>query len=524
MKQLFCLAILSGFSFFGCSSSGFYKENAINLITPELARKHISFLASDSLMGRRTPGPWLDSAAAYISGEFNSCGLKCANGSYFQKVNLGIITLGTGNQLVIYKNGGQNSYKIKTEFTPFEMTANNEVTAPVVFAGYGITAPEYNYDDYKGVDVKDKIVFVMRHEPGEEDSSSVFQGTKPTVYSQVREKVKNAINHGSRGIIIAQDPLNHTSLSPRGFPWPSLSETIPQDALPVSLIGDETGKIPVVQAGKEIINELFGSVANLKELQRTIDAKTSPHSFALPEVRTFLKTNTVVTETPAYNVIGIIEGSDPILKNEAVVIGAHYDHVGYVKDHKPGTDFIFNGADDNASGTGGLLVLAKALGALEQKPKRTIILIAFAGEELGLLGSSFYVNNPVIPIERTVAMLNMDMIGRNNPDSLYIIASSRSPELARINQEENENIGFKLAYNQEQHSGGSDQASFLNKGVPSIFYNTGMEADYHKVSDEVSRIDFTKTSRVAKLVFLTALRIANDIHYNRSVPKQISQK
>lgn len=505
----------------GCSYLGLNSPSYTDIITPALTKEYITFLASDSLKGRNTPSPELDSAAAYIASEFARWGIKPVNGSYLQKVNLGIVNLGSENHLKLKYNGKDLSFKIKTEFTPFEMTANKEVNAPLVFAGYGITAPEYNYDDYEGLDVKGKIVFILRHEPGEEDSSSIFDGTTLTEYSETNSKIDNAIEHGAAGVLLCTDPLHHNLLTPRGFPWPSLSRIIPKDALPLSLMAKESEKIPVVQVGEEFVKAVFGSVDSLKKLQSSIDKNVKPMSFNIQGSLVSVKTSTEIRETPAYNVAGLAEGSDPVLKNEIVVIGAHYDHVGYKKDFKEGEDYIYNGADDNASGTGAMMSVAAAFGSLEQKPRRSVLFIAFAGEEKGLLGSIGYITNPLFPLNKTVAMLNLDMVGRNHPDSLYIIAGSRSPELSAINSEENEKIGFTLIQT-NRFLAQSDHASFLKKNIPVLFYNTGEEGEYHKVTDHSDLIDFEKAARVSKLVFLTALRVANDNKYYKVTSRKIS--
>lgn len=523
MKRFSCLFLLSVL-FFGCGSSGPGSKDPLEIITPELLNRHITFLASDSLKGRKTPGEDLDNAARYIAEDFKDCGLSPAGGSYFQKVPLGIVNLGEENSLVITSNGIKHSFSLKTGFTPFEMTGNKEAASSIVFAGYGITAPGLRYDDYKDLDVKGKIVLVLRHAPGEGRASSAFSTVSSEKYSQVSTKVQNAISHGAAGVIVVTDPLNHTLLSARGFPWPSLSAVIPKDALPVTLLIDEKDKVPAIQTGKEVIELLFGSVEKLKQLQMEIDSTLTPRSFEIQGTSVFIKTSTVITGTPASNVAGYIEGSDPVLKNEVVIIGAHYDHVGYKSVHQPGEDYIYNGADDNASGTGGLMAIARAFASMEIKPKRSLLFIAFAGEELGLLGSRAYTETPIFPLEKTAAMLNMDMIGRNNPDSLFIIGSSRCPELVELVKKENEKIGFKLGMDMEGFISGSDNYSFLSKGVPSVFFNTGETSYYHQLNDEASTINMLKASRVCRLVFLTALKVADDSSYSRNFFKPISYK
>ncbi|MCX6135917.1 MAG: M28 family peptidase, partial [Ignavibacteriales bacterium] len=429
---------------------------------------------------------------------------------YRQPVKMSITALGEEHLLHIAKGTVGRDFAIKSDFTPYEMTASKEVKSQVVFAGYGITAPEYNYDDYAGFDVAGKIVFVLRHEPREEDTTSVFNGRKATKYSDVIEKVRIAKEHGAAALLVATDPLNHSSLNPRGFPWPSLSKTIPKDALPLTLSVDEPSKIPVVQVGEEVISLLFGSVDSLKILQEGIDRAMAPRSFSLTDVSADVKTSTLITSLVSTNVMGVLEGSDSTWKNEYIVVGAHYDHVGMRKNHEPGEDYIFNGADDNASGTACVLGVAAAFGKLKNHPKRSILFVTFAGEEKGLFGSSTYVDHPPVPLAQTVAMLNMDMVGRNSIDSLILIGTVQSPDIATIVRMENESVGFVLQNNQDKYLGGSDHASFMKKGIPFMFFHSGMHPQYHQVGDEASLIDGDKDAKVGRLVFRTALHIAND--------------
>ncbi|RMD95064.1 MAG: M20/M25/M40 family metallo-hydrolase [Calditrichaeota bacterium] len=484
-------------------------RDALESINAEDVRRHIDFLASDSLKGRDTPSPELDIAAHYIADEFQRYGLEPLGDNYFQKFYLNLVRLGKENYLSLLDKNGEVQFKIKKEFMPYEFTANKSVEGVLVFAGYGITAPEYNYDDYANLDVKGKIVLVLKHEPLEKDSSSVFDGVKLTDYAKIKEKVENAISHGAIGMLIVTDPLHHRSLRPRGFPWPSLYKNIPNDALPYTLALLEEKKIPVVQVGKKFINRVFGNVDSLKAIQKHIDENFAPDSFLIPNVKIKLKTSTEIESYTTQNVVAYLEGADPRLKNQAVIIGAHYDHVGYKKGpHKPGEDYIYNGADDNASGTAGLLEIAQAF-SVAPRPKRSVIFIAFAGEELGLYGSRVYVEQPLWPLKNTVAMLNMDMIGRNEGDKVTIVGFKRSPDLNQINIEENRYVGMKLQYNGEQFFMRSDQYNFARKGIPVLFYNTGEHPDYHKVTDNPDKINTGKVAMIARLVFRTAWRAAN---------------
>ncbi len=482
---------------------------ASSLITASDARTHIDYLASDALMGRKTPSPGLDSAAEYIARQFRSFGLRAINGSYFHDFNLYRISLGEPNVLKLIKEGREKLYEIKTDYMPFDLTGNNAAEAEVIFVGYGITAPEYDYDDYAGVDVKGKIALVLRHEPQEDDSSSVFLGRRVTEHGQLRSKVRNAIQHGASGLLFMSDPLNHPSMAPRGFPWPSLYKELPADALPLTLSVSDLRQIPVVHVGPAFIADLLGSVDSVKALQASIDSTVHPNSFTISGAKVHVHTTTVATPLPTRNVVGFLEGSDRSLKDEIVVVGAHYDHVGWMRSLVAGQDSIFNGADDNASGTTGVLEVAKAFAAGKMRPKRSLLFITFAGEELGLLGSQAYVRSPTLTLEKTAAMLNMDMIGRNGPDTVSIGGTTRSPDLVAINERANKQVGLTLMYNIEKDFFRSDQASFAQKKIPVLFYHTGEHADYHKVSDNPEKIDTEKLSKIARLVFLTAWEIAN---------------
>ncbi len=485
-------------------------RQGLNSFVTAQIKKDLYFLASDSLKGRVTPSPELNSAAVYIASKFKSSGLKPVNGVFFQIVKMGYKSLADNNSLTVKSENGEDNYLIKKDFTPFEMTGNKSVTAPVIFAGYGIDAPEYNYNDYANINVKDKIVFVLRHEPGEKDSSSVFGGIEFTKYSGIDVKVKTAIKHGATGIMIAQDPLNHIFLTPTGYPWPSLSKVIPDDILPLSLLEDADRQVPVVQVGESVIGRIFGSTDNLKNIQYKIDKNVRPNSFELKGLTASIKTSLNISETDSKNVVGYIEGSDPELKDQVIIIGAHYDHIGMKKNHKKGEDYIFNGADDNASGTSALMAVASAFGKSGVKPKRSILFIAFCGEEEGLFGSEYYTSHPLFPIGKTVAMLNMDMLGRNNIDSLFVYGSIDNARLTEYIKKADKEINFQLTFKDKIINGDSDHSSFRKCGIASVSFHSGIHADLHSVTDEASKINYEKVKKAAELVYLTAVLLADN--------------
>ena len=498
------------FNLIALASSNGPSRSALDSIRPADVRKHIDFLASDLLKGRNTPSEGLNIAADYLAAEFKRYGLEPLSGSYFQEFNVNRVRLGEENYLKLTETGQPGiSFRIKREFMPYGFTANSAAVGGLIFAGYGITAPEFNYDDYQNIDVKDKVVLIFRHEPAEKDSTSVFDGMKSSAHFQLRSKVENAIAHGAAALLVVNDPLNHRSMRPRGFPWPSLYKNIPADAVPLTLSLSEAKKIPVVQVGKKFINQIFGSVDSLKAIQKEIDSSLETKSFEIANFTVNLKTSTKIESETTKNVVALWEGSDPKLKNEAIVIGAHYDHVGInEKDFKPNEDNIFNGADDNASGTVGLLEIAEAF-SLAPRTKRSIIFIAFAGEEKGLFGSRVYVERPLWSLTDTKAMFNMDMIGRNDGEKVSIVGYTRSPDLNEINTRENKFVGLTLEYNAEQFFRRSDQYNFARKKIPVLFYHTGEHEDYHKVTDHSDKINEGKIAMIAKLLFRTAWQAAN---------------
>ena len=511
LKRVFPLLIAGLLFFQGIPLSAQKSDRGLRRITPELMERHIGFLASDEMKGRKTPSPELDRAAQYLADEMASLGIAPVGGIRFQEVPLHTKNLDQeGCLFSITREGKTNSFRLKTDYTPFDLTADTLVQGSLVFAGYGITAPEYGYDDYRDIDVRGKIVLVMKHEPGEKDALSRFDGLKETRYSLAATKMENARNHGAAGILLVTDPLNHMLLTPQGYPWPGLSKFLPSDNFSIEL-NQNRDLIPFVQVGESVLKALFGSVDSLRNIQRRIDTLLTPHSFEFPGTEIRLRTALSVNHFTAKNVVGMIEGRKRRLKDEVVVIGAHYDHVGSLTQFKEGEDNIFNGADDNASGTAGVLAVAGAL-ATGKKPARSILFILFAGEELGLYGSRHYCENPLVPLEQSVVMLNMDMISRNGNDTLQLSGLKYNPDLAAILLEEAEKTELRNYPEGEDHFQQSDHFNFYRKGVSSINITTGLHTDYHKVSDDPASVDPAKAAKVAALVYRVARRIAgNDI-------------
>jgi hypothetical protein len=480
-------------------------KEGLKSITPQEMKAHVYFLASDGMKGRNTPSHELDSCAAYIAEEFKSYGLIGIGPehSYYQTFFVLRSRLSEPNMLELKSSEGVIAYQLKDDFVPLHVTANKKVSdLPVVFAGYGITAPEYNYDDYASIDAKGKVVFIFADEPQVGDTASVFEGRKQTEHGKLRVKVENAVDHGAAGLLIVGNPTRRFRRPPN--PWPSLMRNALENAIPLTLEESMDTKIVSVQIGRQLADDLVaGTGKTLEDLFTKIEDSLTPQSFQIAGKTITIETTLGAEKHPTQNVVGFWEGSDPELKKEYLVIGGHYDHVGV------NNDSIYNGADDNASGTAGVLEIAEAFAQSKIRPKRSILFMTFAGEEKGLFGSRYYSENPILPLENLVAMLNMDMISRNDSNEVAIIGAPTSSDLKQINEKANESIGMTLAYDQERYFLQSDHYSFYRKDIPVLFYNTKDTPDLHKPSDDPEKIIPEKMAKIGQLVFSTAWVTAN---------------
>ena len=465
-------------------------------LSPTRYLDDVKFLASDALQGRGNGSPELDKAAAYIADEFRRVGLQPAgdNKSYFQSFEITTgATLGAKNELRI----AGLALKIDDDFVPIAFSDTAQFDGPLVFAGYGITAPEYKYDDYAGIDAANKIVVAFSHEPQEIDPKSIFAGTDFTPYASYVNKAINARLHGAKGIIFITDPTHD---------YDDLGSAARREE--ASDIG-----IPAVLAQRRYLSEAFRKGGkDIAELQKAIDKDLTSQSFELANLRGHIATEVIRTRKTVRNVMAALPGSDAKLKEQWIVIGAHYDHLGL-----GGADSlapsqigqVHHGADDNASGTAGVLELARVAAANKAAWKRSVLFMAFAGEEAGLLGSSYFVNHPTVPVGAMDAMLNMDMIGRVRDDRLYVggigTSTSLKPALDAFTNGSGLNISFT-----ESGYGASDQTSFNVKRVPVLFFFSGVHTDYHKPSDTADKINTAGAVKVLSLVYQVADRLASE--------------
>jgi aminopeptidase YwaD len=517
--------------------------------TPSINRLQqiIAYLASDALEGRRTGTPGANDAAHYIAGEFSLLGLRPGmqmagpgrtrgevRARYLQPFPyVASVELGEDNKAWVNANDRSIEFRVGEDWMPLGFSSNGKVEgAEVVFAGYGISSAELKYDDYAS-GVKDRIAVVFSGTPDGDNPHGQF-----VIAGQIRFKAAAACAAGARALLIiaSEEKLKDDRLSRLSY--------------------DNAGEagIPIIAVSRQMAAKILEtSGAQLSDYQRTADVRTAKPTGPVSSGETILgnavtlasilrlpsreKTVTIATdvvrhETPSFNVVGVLPGSDPKLKNETIVIGAHYDHLGMGGEGSGSLSArtgIHHGADDNASGVAGLLELARMLTSQNPKPRRTIVFIAFSGEEEGLIGSNYYVNHPLVPLANTVAMINMDMIGRLKSEKLIIggvgtaqewkdrikdaqafISAPRGVD-ARIG---NHIVGrgdsfpspFDLTLNEDGY-GPSDHSSFYAKQVPVLFFWTGNHEDYHKPSDTADKINYEGEARVVSFVE----RIVRDI-------------
>lgn len=458
-------------------------------VNPQQYLDDVKYLSSEKMKGRATGSSELEKAANFIAGQFRSFGLRPIEGkSYLQAFPVTTnAKLGSGNFFEYLDGTRVIKLRFRDDFLPFNFSSRSKLAGGLVFAGYGITASEYNYDDYAGLQVKDKIVLILRHEPQEFDEKSVFAGKTYTEHAQFFSKATNAKLHGARGVILVNDRANHKDDSDQLEKFGATA-------------GPADAGIPFVQVKAEAAQPWFRAAGKrLEDVEAQIDKDLHPQSFEFPaslQIRAATDVERVVKTV--HNVAGFLPGES----DEYIVIGAHYDHLGLGEQFSMAPSLVGTvhpGADDNASGTAGVIELARWF-AMQPKQKRGILFIAFAGEELGLLGSSFYVNHPSFLLDKAVAMINLDMIGRVREGKVYIGGAGTGTGLKPMLQEVMTKSRLRLDFSDTTGYGSSDHTSFTTKQVPVLFFFSGLHGDYHKPSDTWDRIDPVGTTQLLGLI------------------------
>ena len=491
------------------------------------------FLSGDRFRGRLTGTPENDMASAFIASRFERLGLKPAGatGSYLHGFNLITASLGASNHL---RFGGTARLRSGQEFIPLPFSPAGERAAQgnLIFVGFGIDAPERGHDDYRGVDARDKIVLVLDHEPGENDRNSPFDGVVMSEAATPFRKALTAQEKGAAGILFVSDVHNHPE--PQDFEalarsaWPEKPSRIPQYMLQDWV---DRIRIPAARISTALARTMFRKAG--RSLEDVARASEKPgNSPALHGELPFLELATDVLHhvVPDRNVLAAIEGSDPKLKEEWVIISCHHDHNGADGGQ------VYNGADDNGSGTVGMLKIAEAYALAAQdgyRPRRSILFAAFNSEERGLLGSWAFVERPPVPLARIAAVLNMDMVGRDeevpegggarfrglpvqsaesNHNAVNLLGYSRSASLTRTIERANAAYGLTLKQVLDNNPSNllrrSDQWPFLQRGVPAVFFHTGLHPDYHTPGDRPERINYSKMERIVRLVHQASWELA----------------
>ncbi len=436
----------------------------------------LTYLASDALDGRGVETAGLNSAADYIAGQFRDDGLKPFAGepAYFQPFEFPFVTtVDPSTELRINDSpaGRDQSYR------PLSVSGEGAFSAPLVFAGYGITAADPSYDDYAGIDVKGKAVLLLRAEPRDKSGNSVFGKSKNfSDHATFVTKVKNAQDHGAVAVLIC-DPAGKT--------------LIPFTAGPSNGI-----VIPVLAVSRSVADAWLaqGGEPDSAATKSQIDSTLHPASRAIEGVSISGNVKLIRKIGHVKNVVAFFPANGPGAE-EYVVVGAHYDHLGKSKGEKPS---IYHGADDNASGTTALLEVAKRI--TDGPPlKRSIIFVAFSAEEEGLIGSDYFVKHPPVPLEKIVAMLNLDMVGRVRNETIYVAGGGTAAGFHDLIKRVDDASPLSIKSMGEGGLGPSDHMSFALKKIPILFLFSGLHADYHRPTDTADKINFAGISEVAAL-------------------------
>ncbi len=500
---------------------------------PDRLRADLAFLASDELQGRDTGSFGAEVAAAWIEARFRRLGLQPLEGLWTQEFPAAPLHLDPATGLSWSSPDGEARRRVDAgeDLLPHPMAPAGRAAGEVVFAGYAITALEHGYDDLGGLDLRGRIALVLRWEPGADDEDSPFEGTLLTAHAALAAKVRRCQELGAAAVLIAPAPGRTQEADAPGAPyWPAFSpffealeplvarqvDPAEQDRnnLTPRKVAEQVfctlqasaplgARIPVgMVSRREAERMVRASGRDLRAWVRETDEAGMGDGFPLG-----VHAELVVAHRPprilGRNVFGFLPGSDPALREEVVVVGAHYDHVGANPDGR-----VWNGADDNGSGSAALLGVAEAIALSSEPPRRSVLFVAFSGEELGLLGARWFLASGLLPPERIAAMVNLDMIGRSVGGSVHVLGSESAEGLAALVDREAAGLGLRHDFENEQFFDRSDQAPFYFQGVPVLFFNTDEHPDYHQPSDTWEKIAYGTTARIGVLARRVASALA----------------
>lgn len=468
---------------FVSAQSATSRDEALTRVTAD-----IKYLASDELGGRQPGTPGMDLAEKYIVDEYKRIGLKPFDdeGTYLQGFGVGgtrTLNKDSASLTLNGPDGAKMQLKLDEQFKPQVGRRNFDANGGLVFVGYGITAEEHNFNDYADIDCEGKVVVMIRMEPQQSDPDSVFDGEENSRYAFVRTKVALARRAKAAGILFVNDAqsapnaerdelADYDQFGTQRIPFASISRSVLDEVLKSS---------PVVKGD----GTKFSSLA---DVEADIDRNLESVSCEIKDWSAEYKAEFTQKETLAKNIIGIIEGEGP-LADETIVIGGHHDHLGMgAYGSRAGRREIHNGADDNATGTAAVVELARRFAARGEKPKRRLVFVCFSAEEMGLLGARHYVDNPIFPLEKTVAMINFDMIGWLRDKNVTVFNWNSSPEFRPVLDKVNETYDLKLTL-PESAFAGSDHLPFFQRQIPVMFFHTGLTDTYHTPEDDFETID-----------------------------------
>lgn len=501
------------------ASETFAQENAASSIRKDASVRDMKYLSSDELQGRGTGSAGNDAAAAYISTKAQEAGLKPLPGQkdLFQTLKyLKIKPIADSSFITVTDTTG--AVIVKSHVTPV-MSPNDRVSfsGDVVFAGYGFMNSVLKYNDFQGLTIKDKIVLIMTREPDLEGTGLPNPGDAISESVETR-KLPFLIFLQPKAIVYVTDPALPSEDGIGVLPVSSSYQLVPLFKNPMFNIA-----LNIYTVSRETAEKMLASSGHtLAELQNIISVTKKPASFQLSNTKASVLVGVEKDTVTSNNVAGYLEGSDPVLKEECVIYTAHYDHMGVTP-----SGVVMNGANDNASGTVGLLNVARAFGSLEKKPLRSVVFLWTTGEEVGLHGSSYYVENPLFPLDKTVADINFDMIARSRMktdsgksltgniditgnDTIKIVSARDCEILLQDAKSSCLHFGlYPIDEGKGEHFSGSDHYPFYRKGIPAVFFFTGLHKDYHQATDDFEFIDFEKLLKVSKAGFLTGIKIAN---------------
>lgn len=515
------------------------QKKGLESINQQDLEMHMDFLASDELKGRATGDPGLLIAARYLAAQAKYLGLKSEDdkNGYYQSFEISEKSYDREKCQMFIVPAGSDAIVNQDSFYlwPPASATTTCIEGEVVFAGYGINDSVNNYNDFQDIEIKDKIVMIMDRAPMNEDGSEAqFDNEKWNNSENNRNKMTFIKEQKPKALLVVHDPKSGFNSLGERFPqfvnsfegWKSLKGDEEENGFG-SGESEEPISSDMIDIHRSVADQLLNTAGRkLADIQKEIDSLFTPQSFLIQDVS--LNIELVMKEKifDVPNIFGIIEGSDPVLKNEFVIYVAHYDHIG--TDGKGG---VFNGADDNASGTVALIEIAQAFMKEKKQTKRSIGFLWVSAEEIGLFGSKYFAENPLVPVEDIAAVINLDMISRSQTeedrtssregltiaggDSVEIIGGLQSKILMELNKEalDDMNLRGNYRYNDPDHPFRffyrSDHISFAQKDVPVIFYSTGTHNDYHRLADNLERVDYERFVEMTKLAYLLGYKVAN---------------